>query len=59
MATLMLENGADIRYIQEMLGHTQISTTQVYTRVSIGKLKQIHTLTHPGNWQEANDEQEE
>ena len=48
MATLMLENGADIRYIQEMLGHAVLSTTQVYTQVSIRRLKQVHTLTHPG-----------
>jgi integrase/recombinase XerD len=47
MATLMLENGADIRFIQAMLGHVDISTTQIYTRVSIRKLKEIHTATHP------------
>lgn len=47
MATLMLENGADIRFIQEMLGHVKIDTTQIYTQVSIRKLKQIHTATHP------------
>jgi integrase/recombinase XerD len=48
MATLMLENGADIRYIQAMLGHAELSTTQIYTQVSIRKLKEIHTATHPG-----------
>jgi integrase/recombinase XerD len=47
-ATLMLEGGADIRYIQEMLGHVELSTTQIYTQVSIRKLKAVHTLTHPG-----------
>lgn len=47
MATLMLENGADIRFIQQMLGHAQLSTTEIYTHVSILKLKQVHTLTHP------------
>lgn len=47
MATLMLENGADIRFIQAMLGHAELSTTQIYTQVSIVKLKEIHTLTHP------------
>jgi len=47
MATLMLEGGADIRYIQEMLGHVKLDTTQVYTRVSIGRLKAVHDATHP------------
>jgi integrase/recombinase XerD len=48
MATLMLEGGADIRFIQEMLGHANLQTTQVYTRVAIHKLKAIHDATHPG-----------
>lgn len=43
----MLENGADVRFIQAMLGHADIKTTQVYTRVSIRALKEIHTATHP------------
>jgi integrase/recombinase XerD len=47
MATLMLENGADIRFIQEMLGHVELSTTQIYTQVSIRKLKEVHAATHP------------
>jgi integrase/recombinase XerD len=47
MATLMLENGADIRYIQAMLGHAKLDTTQIYTQVSIRALKAIHTATHP------------
>lgn len=47
MATLMLENGADIRFIQEMLGHSHRSSTQLYTRVSIRMLKSIHEATHP------------
>jgi integrase/recombinase XerD len=48
MATLMLENGADIRYIQHILGHAKLSTTEIYTHVAIAKLKDVHTLTHPG-----------
>lgn len=47
MATVMLENGADIRFIQQMLGHVHLSTTEIYTQVSIRKLQQIHALTHP------------
>ena len=46
-ATLMLENGADIRFIQQLLGHASMNTTQIYTHVSIQKLKAVHTLTHP------------
>jgi integrase/recombinase XerD len=53
MATLMLENGADIRFIQAMLGHAELSTTQVYTQVGIRQLKQIHTMTHPAKLQRA------
>jgi len=48
MATLMLENGADIRFIQEMLGHATLHATTIYTHVAIRKLKEIHTATHPG-----------
>lgn len=47
MATLMLENGADIRFIQAMLGHSQLSTTEIYTQVSIKQLKAVHSATHP------------
>lgn len=47
MATLMLEGGADIRYIQEMLGHARLTTTQIYTQVILGKLAEIHRRTHP------------
>jgi integrase/recombinase XerD len=47
MATHMLDNGADIRHIQVMLGHSQLSTTEIYTRVSIEKLREVHAATHP------------
>ena len=46
-ATHMLENGADIRYIQALLGHSQLSTTEIYTRVSIASLRAVHQRTHP------------
>jgi integrase/recombinase XerD len=50
-ATHMLEGGADIRYIQAMLGHAKLDTTQVYTHVAIGKLQAIHAATHPARLQ--------
>jgi integrase/recombinase XerD len=46
-ATHMLENGADIRFIQAMLGHANLQTTEIYTHVSIDKLREIHAATHP------------
>ena len=49
MATLMHDAGADIRDLQEMLGHAQLSTTQIYTHVSIERLKEVHTRTHPAH----------
>ena len=48
MATLMLERGADVRYIQQILGHAHLSTTAIYTQVAIRKLKEVHDATHPG-----------
>ena len=47
MATLMHENGADIRHIEAILGHVKLETTQIYTQVSIRKLKEVHDATHP------------
>lgn len=47
MATHMLENGAELRFIQAMLGHSDYRATQVYTHVSIRKLQEIHAATHP------------
>jgi len=52
MATHMLENGAEIRYIQAMLGHADLNSTQIYTHVSIRKLQEIHTATHPAKLQD-------
>lgn len=47
MATMMLEGGADVRYVQAMLGHATLSTTEIYTRVAIRKLKEVHAISHP------------
>ncbi|MDD9923656.1 MAG: site-specific tyrosine recombinase XerC [Boseongicola sp.] len=46
-ATHMLEGGADIRYIQQLLGHASLDTTSVYTQVTIQQLRRIHSQTHP------------
>jgi integrase/recombinase XerD len=47
-ATAMLEGGADVRFVQELLGHSSLLSTQVYTRVAISKLREVHAATHPG-----------
>jgi len=52
-ATHMLENGADIRYIQALLGHASLTSTQLYTHVSLRKLKEIHDATHPARLRRA------
>ena len=46
-ATLMLDAGADVRHVAEMLGHAKLETTMGYTRVSMGKLQEVHSRTHP------------
>lgn len=48
-ATHMLKNGAPVRHLQEMLGHESLESTQVYTRVTITDLKEIHARYHPGD----------
>ena len=51
-ATLLLEQDVDIRYIQRMLGHSSISTTEIYTHVSSAKQKDILVHKHPRNLME-------
>ena len=47
VATMMMERGADLRVIQEMLGHSTMQATQIYTHVSIAKLREVHKKSHP------------
>jgi len=52
VATLLLEGGADVRDVQEILGHTNLATTARYTHLAIGRLQQVHARAHPAEREE-------
>jgi integrase/recombinase XerD len=54
-ATHMLENGADIRFIQQLLGHEKLDTTAIYTEISIKQLQEVHARCHPSAKMEADE----
>jgi site-specific recombinase XerD len=48
-ATHFLENGMNLRYLQHLLGHSNLSTTEIYTHLSIDQLKKVYNKAHPGS----------